>query len=134
MCFEKCSIRFLSVSSGIWALSVQAALPKTPCSRSGLAASMAWKAFSRARPTSREASRTSFQCAPSGMVKRSLAVARGVALVAGLLEGFAVVLVPDVREPLEEEQREDVLLVVAGIDEAAQQRGRAPEVGLELLL
>ena len=35
-------MRFLSFSSGIWALSVQAALPKTPCSRCGLAASMAW--------------------------------------------------------------------------------------------
>ena len=52
-CFEKCSIRFFSVASGSCALSVQAALPKTPGRRSGLAASMARKAFSSARPTSR---------------------------------------------------------------------------------
>ena len=57
-----------------------------------------------------------------------------VALILSLLEGLAVVFVPDVREPLEEEQREDVLLVIAGIDEPTQQRGCAPEVGLELLL
>ena len=41
VCLEKCSIRFLSVASGIWALSVQGALPKTPWSRSGLADSIA---------------------------------------------------------------------------------------------
>ena len=44
---------------------------------------------------------------------------RRVALVLGVLEGFAIVVVPDIREPLEEQQREDVLLVVAGIDEPA---------------
>ena len=58
----------------------------------------------------------------------------GVAFVLVVLEGIAVVLVPDIREALEEEQRKDVLLVVVGIDEPAQKRGRAPEVGLELLL
>ena len=41
VCFEKCSIRFLSVSSGICALSVHGALPKTPSRRSGLACSIA---------------------------------------------------------------------------------------------
>ena len=58
----------------------------------------------------------------------------GVALVLGVFEGFVVVAFPDIREPLEEEQREDVLLVVAGIDEPTQQGGRTPEVGFELLL
>nr|WP_008295229.1 hypothetical protein [Congregibacter litoralis] len=33
-----------------------------------------------------------------------------IAFVLGVLEGFAVVLIPDIRETLEEEQREDVLL------------------------
>ena len=58
----------------------------------------------------------------------------GGALVLGFVVGVTVVLVPDIRQPLEEEQREDVLLVVAGIDEPAQQRGRTPEVGFEFLL
>ena len=58
----------------------------------------------------------------------------GVALVLGVFERFGVVAFPDIRESLEEEQREDVLLVVAGIDEPTQQRGCTPEVGLEFLL
>ena len=57
-----------------------------------------------------------------------------VALVAGLVEGVAVLLVPDVGEALEEEQREDVLLVVAGVDQAAQEVGGAPEVRFQRLL
>src|SRR5690349_11189572 len=58
----------------------------------------------------------------------------GIALVAGLIERLLVILVPDIGQAFEEHQREDVLLVVAGIDEAAQQRGRAPEIALELAL
>ena len=59
----------------------------------------------------------------------------GVGLVAvGLLERCGVLLVEDVAEPLEEQQREDERLVLAGVDGASQQRGGAPEVGLELAL
>ena len=43
-------------------------------------------------------------------------------------------LVEDVAEALVEQQREDELLVVARVDGAAQERGRAPQVGFELLL
>ena len=57
-----------------------------------------------------------------------------VAGVARVLEGLLVVLVPHVAQALEEEQREDVLLVVARVDQAAQQRGRTPEVRLEFSL
>ena len=58
----------------------------------------------------------------------------GVARILSLFEGFGVVAFPDIRESLEEEQWEDVLLVVAGIDEPAQQSSRTPEVGLEFFL
>ena len=39
----------------------------------------------------------------------------------------SVGLLIDRCEALEEEQREDVLLVVAGVDQTAQEVGRAPE-------
>ena len=75
----------------------------------------------------------SAQCAPSGILKRSPAVAR-VALVTGVGEGRRVLLVPLVRQALEEQQREDVLLVVAGVEKVAQQIGRAPQTRFQLLL
>ena len=55
-------------------------------------------------------------------------------VAAGLGQRGLRLLVVHVAEPLEEQQREDELLVVAGVDGAAQERGRAPEVGFELLL
>ena len=58
------------------ARAVHDALPKMPDRRLGLAASIARNAFSSARPTSRDAARTSAQCAPCGIAKRSFAVAR----------------------------------------------------------
>ena len=57
-----------------------------------------------------------------------------VAFVVGFVERILEILVPDVGEAFEEHQREDVLLVVAGIDEAAQQRRRAPEIAFKLAL
>ena len=39
-----------------------------------------------------------------------------------------VFLAPDIGDALEKQQREDELLVVAGVDEAAQQDGGAPEI------
>jgi len=74
---------------------------------------------------------------PVGAVGDHVPIVRGgagVLLVAGLLDRVAEVRVPDVREPLVEEERKDELLVVAGIDQAAQDGRRAPEVALELLL
>jgi hypothetical protein len=44
--------------------------------------------------------------------------------------GFLVV---NITKTLEEQEREDELLVITGVDMAAQERGRAPEVGLKLL-
>ena len=58
----------------------------------------------------------------------------GVPFVAGFVERLSVVLVPNVGEAFEEHQREDVLLVVASIDKATQERGGAPEIALELAL
>ena len=127
-------MRFLSVSSGSCALSVHEALPKTPDRRSGLAASMARNAFSSARPTSREAAADVGPVRAVGDREAVVGRGAGVRLVAGLVEGGLILLVPHVGEALEEEQREDVLLVVAGVDQAPQELGRAPEVGLELLL
>ena len=57
-----------------------------------------------------------------------------VALVAGLVEGVPEFFVPDVGEALEEEQREDVLLIVPGVDQAAQEVRGTPEVRLQRLL
>jgi hypothetical protein len=45
---------------------------------------------------------------------------------------LCIVLVPDIRQALVEDQREDELFVVAGIDQAAQDGGGAPEVAFEL--
>src|SRR5690606_11647241 len=55
-------------------------------------------------------------------------------LIAVDLQPGGVLLVVDVREPLEEDQREDELLVVPRVDETAQQDRRAPQVGLEFAL
>jgi hypothetical protein len=57
-----------------------------------------------------------------------------VLVAAGVAQGGDGLLVEDIAEALVEKQREDELLVVAGVDGAAQEDGRAPEVGLELLL
>ena len=55
-------------------------------------------------------------------------------VAAGFLQRGLRLLVEDVAEALVEQQREDELLVVARVDGPAQERGRAPEVGFELLL
>ena len=91
--------------SGICALSVHGALPKSPARRSGLAVSMARNA-PRRRPA--HVARRPADVGPVGagrddepVVGRRLRVA----LVAGLVEGAPVLLVPDVGEALEEKQR-----------------------------
>ena len=54
--------------------------------------------------------------------------------VAVFLPGFGRLLVPDVADPLEEQEREDVALPVRPVDgAAAQDLGAVPEVGLELV-
>ena len=61
--------------------------------------------------------------------------AAGVVFVAVALgEGFGEFLVVDVTNALEEEQREDELLIVPGIDMPTQVSGRTPEVFFEGLL
>ena len=53
--------------------------------------------------------------------------------VAGILrEASFVFLLPHVAEALEEQQAENVMLVVAGVDLAAQQISGLPEVTLKL--
>ena len=59
---------------------------------------------------------------------------QGIGLVAGLGQRAGVFLVPHVGEALVEEQGKDVLLVVARVDQPAEDGGRAPEVGFEFLL
>ena len=55
-------------------------------------------------------------------------------VAAGLRQRGLRLLVEDIAQALVEQQREDELLVVAGVNRAAQEHGRAPEVGFELLL
>ena len=43
-----------------------------------------------------------------------------------IFERGSVLFVVDIREALQEHQREDELLVVAGVDEAAEERQRRP--------
>src|SRR5262245_49302034 len=74
---------------------------------------------------------------PVGPIRDHEAIVRGfdcVAYVAGLLERLLVIFVPDVGQALKEHQREDVLLIVAGIDEPTEQCGRAPKVVFEFAL
>jgi hypothetical protein len=58
----------------------------------------------------------------------------GQVLVAVDLHGGGVLFVVDVRDPLEEDEREDVLLVVAGVDQTAQNDRGTPQVGLQFTL
>ena len=52
----------------------------------------------------------------------------GEFFVAVDLHRGGVLFVVDVGDPLEEDEREDVLLVVPGVDEATKDDGRTPEV------
>ena len=52
--------------------------------------------------------------------------------IAGFIDNLGVFLVPDVTNPLEEQQREDVGLEVSRIHRAAQDVGGFPEVGFKL--
>ena len=63
-----------------------------------------------------------------------LRIRRKRRIAAGLLQRRLCFLVKHVAEAFVEQQREDELLVVARINRPAQERGRAPEVGFELLL
>ena len=127
-------MRFLSVSSGSCALSVHEALPKDAGQALGVGR------LDGAKGVQQRPAHVAGGTADVGPVRavgdREAIVGRGagVRLVAGLVERGLILLVPHVGEPLEEEQREDVLLVVAGVDQASQELGGAPEVGLELLL
>jgi hypothetical protein len=56
----------------------------------------------------------------------------GQLLVAGLINDLLVLLVPDIADALEEQQRKDVGLEVSRIHRAAQDIGRFPEVTFEL--
>jgi hypothetical protein len=58
----------------------------------------------------------------------------GELFVAVDLHGGGVLFVVYVGDPLEEDEREDVLLVVAGVDEAAQDDRGTPKVGLQFTL
>ena len=46
----------------------------------------------------------------------------------GLFQGYGILLVIDVGEPLEEQQREDVGLEIGRVDRSTQDIGRLPEM------
>lgn len=56
----------------------------------------------------------------------------GQLFVAGLIDDLLVLLVPDIADALEKQQRKDVGFEICGIDRAAKDVGRLPEVGLEI--
>src|SRR5690606_29062303 len=58
----------------------------------------------------------------------------GVSVILAVVVGGSVLFVPHIRQPLEKQQGKDVLLVVARIHQPAQNSGRAPQVGVEVLL
>jgi hypothetical protein len=55
-------------------------------------------------------------------------------VAAGFFQRDLRLLVEDISQALEKQQREDELFVVASINGPAQERGRAPEIRFELLL
>ena len=55
-------------------------------------------------------------------------------IAARLGEGDPGFLVKYIAQAFEKQQRKDELLVVSGVDGPAQEHGRAPQVGFELLL
>ena len=57
-----------------------------------------------------------------------------IGIPTGFLQGNPGLFVEDITEALVEKQREDELFVIAGINSAAEQDSRAPQVGFELLL
>ena len=61
-----------------------------------------------------------------------LDIRRHIRAVVG--NGLGVLVVPGVRDPLEEQQREDVRLEVRGIDRTPEAVGGRPQAGLQRLL
>ncbi len=60
---------------------------------------------------------------------------RGVGHIAArLLEGLLKLLVVDIGDALEEEQREDKLLIIARVNNTPEERSRAPEIRFKSLL
>ena len=55
----------------------------------------------------------------------------GVVFILCLCQRFGIVRIPHIRESLVEQQREDVLLVIARVHQSAQDGRRAPQVGFE---
>ena len=63
-----------------------------------------------------------------------LGIGSKIEISTGLRESRFGLLIKDVAEPLIEQQWENELLVVAGVDGPTQEHGGAPEVRFELLL
>jgi hypothetical protein len=74
------------------------------------------------------------QLGPAGLLRHEEIVLVGIFRVgvAVALEGLAFLL-EAIRQALEEQQAQDVVLVVAGIDAAAKDVGRGPQVAFQLL-
>ena len=90
-------------------------------------------AFCSAWPTLVVTTRTSLQWQSFGNLKAVVLRELGIFLVtARFRQGRRVFLVIDIRDSLEEEQREDVGLEVGGIHRAAQDVRGLPEVGFKL--
>ena len=131
---DRPSTRSLSNSSPSISRLPQSAAPKTRASVSGFARSMARIARRQRRA---DVGRRLADVAPVAAVRQREAVQLrkdAQVDVAVRLSGLGRLLVPDVADPLEEQQREDVALPVRPVDGAAAQDLRAvPEVGLQLL-
>lgn len=56
-----------------------------------------------------------------------------IGVVFTVVVGGGVFLIPHIRQSLEKEQRKDVLLVIARINQATQNGGGAPEEGFQFL-
>jgi hypothetical protein len=63
-----------------------------------------------------------------------LGVGSELLVASRLSKGSLRLLVEDIAESLIEEERENKLLIVAGVDGPAQESGRSPKVGFKLLL
>ena len=112
----------------------QSPSPNTPGRVSGLADSMARIALTTVAPMSLG---DAADVVPVAAVRDGEPVIFGQigqVFVAVDLHGGGVLFVVDVGDPLEEDKREDVLLVIAGVDQAAQNDRGTPQVGLQFTL
>lgn len=108
-------------------------VPEDTVERPWFADSMPRRAFWSARPTFVLVSRTAFRWhSPRNLEGVSLRKV-GQRSIAGHFDKLLDLLVIDVADPLEEQQREDVRLEGRSVDRPTEDVGRFPQVTLQLL-